>query len=52
MFTGASAIVVFPDYADSSERATELFLLNRGDGGKVSLRFFSRDGEEMAAILR
>ncbi len=52
MFTGASGRVVFPDYADSSERATELFLLNRGDGGNVSLRFFSRDGEEMAAILR
>ena len=54
MVTGASGSVVFPDYADSSERATELFLLNRGGGGAggASLRFFSPDGEEMAVILR
>ena len=52
MFTGASGSVVFPDYADSSGRATELFLLKRGRGGGASLRFFARDGEEMAVILR
>ena len=52
MFTGASGSVVFPDYADSSERATELFLLNRGGAGGASLEFFSRDGEEMEVILR
>jgi hypothetical protein len=52
MSNGASGRVVFPDYADSSERATELFLLNRGGEGGASLGFFSSGGEEMVVILR
>jgi len=43
---------IWGNYTDSSERATELFLLNRGGAGGASLRFFSRDGEEMAVRLR
>lgn len=44
--------VVFPAYADGPERATQLFLLNRGNADRATFSFRDAEGATLEAILR
>ena len=44
--------VVLPVYVNGADRATQVFLLDRGAGDKANLRFVGQDGDALPVILR